>query len=808
LNKEFTMIPPDKPFLVENSLRVVPQDDGKFLVSQNVRMGGVTKQISLILNESVSTKVAEEKIDEIFREFLTDSQEILFLPSHQYKLEDVPPSKRDLPLIPGEKRGLPPTPVEKRNLPPIPGEEKIRDLPPPPTTFPTILPVDKHLSPIAEQTEIKISSTNPFKNSNDAVINPDKTSKNLLTSEDFMAALDQNPSTLSSRENSPKETGKVFADEFYIADKLVATEKVVRADTVDSLREGLTAKIAYLESKRTNLKTEKNKESEIVVLDKQIKKLHDDLAKYEKHLNGATHGSVNMPRFAFRGLGRKTAKSEMAPVLTNLRMHTVKNAEGGTVSRVSRSGAVTDFRNGEVSLQELKDLKYLSSTSELSSSSQGEHKLTQLKELYLENGTSTNYLSVALLIKTKALVGYGPEALGVTPETIGETEFKKLQTLLNKIQSAVNLEDEIAGLSVAQKDILRPLVINEVKLNEVIAERSDFIMQLVLQDLQLHLKEKPHTGSDPILYARASLLNLNKPAIKESECVIHERTQGLDMKAIFDELAGGNDKGKEIVFDCKGKQQAFIDDEGRIHMPTDCGKGTANLRPAFFSICVQGESGDTLNVGMQRQINNETIEKLKSTYGKTDEFIRLQNSLATLSLNADIDPNKTVALINDFVQTNGGYLGVNCFGAKDRTGYVCALITHNIVAKLARKAIENKELEGPIYLDLEMIRIGHQLLKENGVAARVANDNAGHTTLKLTRFDLSLYNTGSAKGKMLRMSHGCNGLAMVILQRSKAFVGLSPLQVSSTPGQLYKDEYEAALPSITKKIRNIYKKAF
>lgn len=588
------------------------------------------------------------------------------------------------------------------------------------------------------------------------------------------------PTSLSSRENSPADIGKVFEDQFNVKG-VVIKEKAVRAETVATIIKSLETKISRLKAKievkekesgklevdEKGVVVDKEKAAELAALNKHLTKAQSDLASYKEHTAGATHGSTNMPRFVFKALGRKSAKELMPPILYNLRMHTVekKSAEASeVVSAVTRSGAISDFRFGEVSLQELKDFRALETFDVLSS-----ERRQELKDLYIreEADDPGAIQSLALLIKTKALVGYGADALVVDP-----SQTQSLERLLEKIQKAKRIEDAFKELTPEEKELLGGVAIDEVKLEEVIHERRDRLKLLVLQDLQLHLKTTK-ASRDPILYGRTCLVDLQKKASKESECVIHERTQGLDMKAIFDEL-----EGKTVHFDCKGSEEAYIDEEGAIHMPEECaleGVPDAKLNTVFFNICVQGAKGHVVNDGMQKCINDATLNKLRGEYGETKEFKALETSLNELSESESHDPNDSVLLVTKFLQNMKGYSGINCYGGKDRTGYALALITYSHAGDERRVDPSDPELK----------KVGPHLLRSDGIAAKIAHDNADHTVLKLSRWDLSLYNMDTLKGKMLRAAHACSGLWKEVKKAIKKRVGLPTLEISATPRQVY-----------------------
>ncbi|HEV8050926.1 MAG TPA: hypothetical protein VGP47_00410 [Parachlamydiaceae bacterium] len=593
------------------------------------------------------------------------------------------------------------------------------------------------------------------------------------------------PSQTKLSATASSDKGKVIEDTFVINRKLVATEKAERIETVSMLTNGLLTKIKGLEAKIDYLESLPNRspiqEQSFLKARNEHEKTCIDLAQYNEKTNGATHASMNAPRFAFANMGRETAKKELLPVLSNLRMQTVKNADGEVVSAVTRSAAITDFRNGEVSLQELKDFHNFISKNELPPATE------LMKKLYLNDDQSM--ADVALLIKLKALVGYGADALVKTDQNTDA-----LKNFLENMQSAGSIEEHFNKLSAVEKDYLQLLSIDETKLDGIINERTSFLKQLALQDLHVHLHTTPFKGNGPILYARTALVDLNKGANNESGCIIHERTQGLDMKAVFDDL-----KNATLIFE--DVAAAFIDEDGKIHMPLNCsadGAKEATLRPVFFNICVQGSKGHMLNIGMQKAINDETLDGLREHFGDKPEFQALEAALTEMEKSEKYDPNEAVLLVSQFIQKNGGYSGVNCFGGKDRTGYALALISHAKIAELAKKDVSSPEMK----------KIGHQLLSSKAIAAKVAEDNADHTTLKLRRYDLKLFDVESTKGKMVRASHIVGAAYLTAKPMFKKMFGTSPLSVSSTPGQLYKDDVNISTSSKTHEVFDNFRRWF
>lgn len=566
------------------------------------------------------------------------------------------------------------------------------------------------------------------------------------------------PQKISSRKSTTGAKGKHFKDEFRMGFRRVATEKAARADNVPLLTKSLETKISKLEAKLAQLEA-LNGNTDLVK--KALEKAKGDLEKYNVMKNEATWGSTNTPRFAFSEMGRSAAKEQLAPVLCNHRLQTVETPQGEVVSSITRSAAMTDFSHGEVSLQELKDLPDLEQWQSLSN-----ERKAELRSLYLTDSKTLN--ATILEIKAKALTAYGVEALTNPAESSG-----KLEAILHKLQNVSSIAETLGKLSPQEQFILKGAVINPEKLEKVMSDRRDKLKLLALQDLQLHLQSNP-AKNDPLLYSRVSLVDLRKRPTNEKGLMLDERTQGLDMKALFEELEGAT-----LLFDCEEGEASYIDEEGEIHMSKNCaqtGTERTTLSTSLINVCTQGDLRHTMNTGMQKTINENALEKLRAQYGQTEEFISLENGLKRLSNDPQYDPNEVVLLATLFFQKQGGYTGINCFGGKDRTGYAVALVTHHHVLNLSGKKREDPEAK----------EWGHQLLSKTGIASNIAQDNADHTALKLSRKDLLLYDIHTVKGKMLRGADAAQGIFAGVEKSLKSLFKKSQISASDSPGQLYK----------------------
>lgn len=455
-------------------------------------------------------------------------------------------------------------------------------------------------------------------------------------------------------------------------------------------------------------------------------------------------------------------KDNFPSALINQHMQTVLDADNNIVASNCRSGAVSDFGHQEISLQELIDLNDLESLAVLNQSKNINDKirLRQLVKLYGLNHWFYTYdnnklKDLLVLLKGKALKSYGGEALldNNTPhyakfETASLVQNNLFVRRLNKLSTKKNR----SGKSLEKlHQVLDDVHFNKSKLQAIIDRRQEKLQNLVLQDLFAQFKKRPSSEHE-IVHARTALLNLTKAATLSNDCLLHERTQGLDSKAVYDRM-----DGKQIIFDINDSDPEipvgpFIDAEGNIHMPESCkaadGPSQTTLRTFFFNTSVQG---DTQNKGIQEQINNEALKKLeewhfdkhgaksiKSEFSKNVKKMReviASENRAGSSLRNHFE---TPVHVIEFFSKLGAYTSFNCYGGKDRTGYTQCILTANQLKKIAeQRKIQDRE---------EVIKEWNKKLldKKEGIGPNIAKNNADHTVFKLPGANLGeLFTFGS-----------------------------------------------------------------
>lgn len=477
----------------------------------------------------------------------------------------------------------------------------------------------------------------------------------------------------------------------------------------------------------------------------KLKEKRDMYAKQE-----GTWASTNAPRFAFQVLGANRAKEEYMPVLGDLWMQSVEDltqTPALSVSDLSRSAAITDFTHGRISLQELMDYPLL-----------------------LKMHNEIEKLSPSEILRAKQLLALYDlgKASKKKPFVIKAATKKKLATLIEKLQKR-------AGQDYGQKIRNEDGTLNYAELKKIIDSRIDKLNDQILQDLFVHFQSKPVT-SNHVVYGRTGLLDPTKKADKSPTGFINsERTQALDMEAIYEKL-----DGRVILFDMEDNPNKgpYIDKDGNIHMNKSFYQGEHPNEPViihavFLNISAQNE---TANVGIQKAINDRGIARLEDL---ANEMLIDQENLDLLKELLDNPKSNSFersnAAITLFANANNqhGYASVDCYGGKDRTGYAVALHTYKILQEIAQELLEGERRPSKELLKLW----GLQLVSDRGVGARIIKHSTGYSTMKLTAFNLTLYHTGTLKGTVLRINDYYKGM--------KAKFGPKVIPELAGTGQLY-----------------------
>lgn len=535
--------------------------------------------------------------------------------------------------------------------------------------------------------------------------------------------------------------------------KPVATEVATQANTVGILRDSLQAQLEIISKREQGLLASTrnpdgttNNDPSLLAQIRSLAEKKGHLKKEIAHLDlvqsDTTWTSTQGPRLAFKEMGVERAKTEMAPTLINLHLHQVIKANGKQVSAITRSGAISDFSHGEISLQELLDLKDLKRFDSAKSMDQFANAIglprdeaeIRIRSLFKQYGVDT------------------------------ETAIKNLESRVEQAYPEFYPKTVIENVDIA--------------LDKCIASRQNKLSLMALQDLYVHFDNRRPSG-ETTLWGRTALLDPQKAAKNEFGCVLNEKTMALDMQAIFEQM-----QGKTVHFDMDG-DGCYQADNGDIHMPKRFNPSedlnapkTTRLHTVFFNISVQGNTG---NVGLQADINSNAIKQLKAYIDALPEVTARQKTakndfqkrLGDLKVKLEnVSEDKTFEVAQELTQLEvdlGAYTGLNCYGGKDRTGYAAAFHTHQQLVSGNRppqpdssdKRITRTKRERLADEALSR-RWGWALLGGDGVAAQIANKNGDHRVLKLKGTRLALFGMGTAKGKALRFWHALQGLGLFL----------------------------------------------
>ncbi len=287
-----------------------------------------------------------------------------------------------------------------------------------------------------------------------------------------------------------------------------------------------------------------------------------------------------------------------------------------------------------------------------------------------------------------------------------------------------------------------------IELQSIVLEREEHLMEKALQDLHEHLKHHPVGGDQKSVFmGRVGLVDPQKgPKYDKDGFCLNERSQALDAAAIYGIL-----QGKTLVFD--GEEGSAIrrdlENPDVIHVPKNFRQGGdpeqhVKLNTSYLNISIAGHLD---NEGDQANINEEGFNRLKAA---VDEA-RLSGSLTPAQ---QIRARRLLGRIRQGTQrgTKGGsfdvvadatelmsmigHASVNCYGGKDRTGYVCAVHDN-------RKMVQYLQENYPTDVRYDkgsahMAKLGLEMLSYKGLIIGVIRDNNSMSVMKLARGDLNL----------------------------------------------------------------------
>lgn len=468
----------------------------------------------------------------------------------------------------------------------------------------------------------------------------------------------------------------------------------------------------------------------------------------------------------------KAAKEHGTPVLINSQLQTVEGNDGNLVSSLGRSGAISDFAHGEISLQEQKNYQNLQlMLAGTLKNPQAINRLTMLYDLKKGEGIDKEKLSdLVLSIKAKIILSYGGENIirgNPPPEKFSTQNLWTGDSPLRLASQKLAIKNNLSKLSPDEvsllKSSLKDVDLNVDKLNEINNKREQDLAGLALQDLEMHFEKTP-VIKDKAIYCRMGLLDLAKDGKNEYNSLFNERTQGLDTFATLNFL-----DGKKIIFDVEEGKGSFIHADGTIHMPARCQSGgvkETTLSTAFLNVSVQG---NVKNAGLQKSLNTFGLARLERLGVPKEELQNIKGMLNKISgagvpLKGDV--NKAARQIIDTVREKlDGYVSANCYGGKDRTGALLALMTKSALKNNFSKVYDENADEWRT-----------QITSNDGVMAKIADANAGHSVVKTMARNVALF------GTIERLRH-YSGAMKLGKQAAKGIAS-----ESKAPGQLFKQE--------------------
>lgn len=577
------------------------------------------------------------------------------------------------------------------------------------------------------------------------------------TKQEKLKASEATAGTDSTSAKVDSVQGKIFKT--FFKDKIgtiVATQQAARFDTVPFLVGSLATKLRELLLKKAKVLNELAihlssgnhymiESDDLKTIESAIELAHEQLLAYQKSISLsplATWISVGAPQMLFKNSrSPEEAKQRYVPGLTNLRVQTVADSEGKMISSISRSGSITDFSHGEISLQEMIDYKYL----------------LDLKDNCLDLARKQ------IMISRYDLAPKDP--------ALGPFEAQKLDILLEEIKKST-----LAGYSGKVTTSNDRLDLDPLR--KVIREREQLLSLQFLQDLSAHLENKPASG-ETLIMGRTSLVAMIKPERGKHGVVFSERTMAFDMKAIYDRM-----DGKTIFFDLdkQAGQTGYIDEKGHVHLPKQLHAETLPpekgivLKTVLANLSVQG---NIENTGIQKAVNDDALKKLRELSIDSPQALglvaELENKLQQLEEYASWnlvlkytnapDPFAPCLSFHKAIEALNGYGSVNCYGGVDRTGYLVELKTQDALKKeLARiRLAQNREDEEKLKEDAVQLKTwGLQQLSDDSIAIQIGYENKGHRAFKLVRFMLDLYAPDSSEGVARRIQHMARSLFSMI----------------------------------------------
>ena len=357
------------------------------------------------------------------------------------------------------------------------------------------------------------------------------------------------------------------------------------------------------------------------------------------------------------------------PVPVNMRYHTCKSNEGE--NGWLRLGVISDKSNGFINYEQLQ----AASTDEGAWLKMAQEVVQTWAEAKKQGNKNVD-----------ASAGYALRQLGFTDEV--------LKSVCKKIENGerVDLKNRVT-FGDAQK-----------VMKQTLDQRKEVLERQFLLVVQEHVAKAGTIEGDTFRMMHVGLLNHHSKTVDSSGWYHNEENEMLDMAAIFNHF----DKVK-IIF---GTDGPFIDNDGNIHLKNEQMKGKdVVLRALFVNQSVQGY---TKNDGVQLVLNKRAEIKMQEMHGLDALCEILNKSKSNYSTAADMIAAAKKA---------GFHVSTGCESAKDRTGFVSALVA---VMRFAPKSVDESVKR----------KIMRKQLEEGSPAVQVVMDNTGTKIVKVLPFVL------------------------------------------------------------------------
>jgi hypothetical protein len=302
------------------------------------------------------------------------------------------------------------------------------------------------------------------------------------------------------------------------------------------------------------------------------------------------------------------------------------------------------------------------------------------------------------------------------------------------VASLKKLKGKTPGQAEAIRDTVA-LFSSKDTLESAIRERTMILQQQALQAIYGHICDHARkiTDGQEFAFLHLSLLNPSKEEIFDSGLGHFEKKQMIEMKAAFELFAGS-----EIVFtDDSSLHLPFIDTDGTLKMPRPQGMGkevtSIVARPIFFNESVQNHEQKDLRE--QIDINHEGFSTLRrlaieNTGELSPEFDKLLKECERRNdqKESSYEGAEAISLLAQLLDLP---ISLNCFSAKDRTGYVAFLIMTSFLSAHIAKTVPNKKYAEKLVREFRSR--GHD---DEGVAEKIVEVNTGVRGIKVTPLKL------------------------------------------------------------------------